>query len=98
MNYVRFLQRATEEHALCDMTVRQLAAFDCICRSSRLLSVIDISELFGIPRPSVSRAVDRFVRADLAERSHSETDRRLLEIRPTARGRELHARIAGESA
>ena len=44
--------------------------------------------------PDVTRLVDRLVNAGLAERAQSPPDRRVVLVRPTAKGREVFARVA----
>lgn len=65
--------------------------------------VSDLADVFGVSVPSMSRAVDALVRADLATRVEDPDDRRVRRVRITARGKELvdtlvTVRLAGVEA
>jgi DNA-binding MarR family transcriptional regulator len=55
--------------------------------------VSDLAELFGASVPSMSRAVDALVKANLATRVEDPDDRRVRRVKITARGKDLVATI-----
>ncbi|HEV2727957.1 MAG TPA: MarR family transcriptional regulator [Solirubrobacterales bacterium] len=53
----------------------------------------DLAELFGVSVPSMSRAVDGLVKAKLATRVEDPDDRRVRQVKITAKGKELVDRL-----
>lgn len=53
----------------------------------------DLAELFGVSVPSMSRAVDTLVKAELVTRVEDPEDRRVRLVRITAKGKDLVARL-----
>jgi DNA-binding MarR family transcriptional regulator len=58
------------------------------------LSVTELSERLLIRPPSVTGVIDRMVRDDYVSRRALPTDMRVKQIRLTAKGRELVARVS----
>jgi DNA-binding MarR family transcriptional regulator len=61
--------------------------------SAETWQVSDLAELFGVSVPSMSRAVDTLVKAELATRVEDPSDRRVRLVRITAKGKELVAKL-----
>jgi DNA-binding MarR family transcriptional regulator len=55
--------------------------------------VSDLAELFGVSVPSMSRAVDALVKAKLATRVEDPDDRRVRQVKITAKGNDLVAKL-----
>jgi DNA-binding MarR family transcriptional regulator len=62
-------------------------------QSARTWQVSDLAELFGVSVPSMSRAVDGLVKAKLATRVEDPEDRRVRQVKITAKGKELVDRL-----
>lgn len=61
--------------------------------SAETWQVSDLAELFGVSVPSMSRAVDTLVKAELATRVEDPDDRRVRLVRITPKGKELVAKL-----
>jgi DNA-binding MarR family transcriptional regulator len=60
---------------------------------THIWQVGDLAELFGVSVPSMSRAVDGLVKAKLATRVEDPDDRRVRQVKITAKGKELVDRL-----
>ena len=61
--------------------------------SAETWQVSDLAELFGVSVPSMSRAVDALVKAELATRVEDPEDRRVRNVRITPKGKDLVAEL-----
>jgi DNA-binding MarR family transcriptional regulator len=61
--------------------------------SAETWQVGDLAELFGVSVPSMSRAVDTLVKAELATRVEDPEDRRVRLVRITPKGKDLVAEL-----
>jgi MarR family transcriptional regulator for hemolysin len=64
-----------------------------IAKSPEPLSQIELANRLGVEGPSVVSLVDRLVKAELAERVPSETDRRIKYVMLTPAGQVLYAEV-----
>jgi DNA-binding MarR family transcriptional regulator len=64
------------------------------CPEDRRITIADLAQQLLIKHNSAVELVDRLVREDLAVREASSADRRKVELRLTARGREVLAKLA----
>jgi DNA-binding MarR family transcriptional regulator len=64
------------------------------CPQDRRITIADLAQQLLIKHNSAVELVDRLVREDLAVREASSADRRKVELRLTARGREVLAKLA----
>ena len=64
-----------------------------IAKSPEPLSQIELANRLGVEGPSVVSLVDRLVKAELAERVPSETDRRIKYVMLTPAGQALYAEV-----
>jgi DNA-binding MarR family transcriptional regulator len=72
-----------------DLTVRQLALLLIIHGSPDLLTVRGLAAALNVPRPTVSRALDRLCSNGLARRYDDPRDRRSILIRGSPAGVQL---------
>ncbi len=81
--------RVIEESGLSMTQCKALLELGGLGQSSETWQVGDLAELFGASVPSMSRAVDGLVRKGLATRVEDPEDRRVRQVRITARGKDL---------
>ena len=74
-----------------DLTCRQAAVL-AIVMDNPGVTVGAVARVMGVPKPSVTRAVDRLTEWNLAFRSHNPDDRRLVAIYPGKRAKAAPAR------
>ena len=70
-----------------DLTCRQAAVL-AIVMDNPGVTVGAVARVMGVPKPSVTRAVDRLSEWSLAYRSHNPDDRRLVAIYPGKRAKQ----------
>lgn len=84
-----------------DLSLRQLTTLLVVEAAEAPPSVREIADRLGIPKPSVTRALDRLHLLKLATRRKSKDDRRLIEAALLPKGRAyvagLKSRLNGES-
>ena len=81
--------RVIEESGLSMTQCKALLELGGLGQSAENWQVGDLAEVFGVSVPSMSRAVDALVRADLATRVEDPDDRRVRQVRITAKGKDL---------
>jgi DNA-binding MarR family transcriptional regulator len=81
--------RVIEESGLSMTQCKALFELGGLGGEAETWQVGDLAEVFGVSVPSMSRAVDALVRADLATRVEDPNDRRARQVRITAKGKEL---------
>ncbi len=62
-------------------------------REENKKTVSELSDCMVVSRPSVSRAVDELVRAGLIERNGDSVDRRVVYLKPSAKGEEIITKV-----
>jgi DNA-binding MarR family transcriptional regulator len=78
-------QRLLEPH---DLSLPQWVILSCLWREGPL-TVGALAELIGTGLPATSRIIDRMAERGLVERRRDTTDRRVIVVTVTDRGREL---------
>lgn len=86
--YMRWLEE--------DLTCRQAAVL-AIITDNPGVTVGAVAHAMGVPKPSVTRAVDRLSEWSLAYRSHNPDDRRLVAIYPGKRAKQPAPARTGRS-
>lgn len=81
--------RVMEESGLSMTQCKALLELGGLGGEAGTWQVGDLAEVFGVSVPSMSRAVDALVKAELATRVEDPDDRRARQVRITARGKEL---------
>ena len=81
--------RVMEESGLSMTQCKALLELGGLGQAAEAWQVGDLAEVFGVSVPSMSRAVDALVRAGLATRVEDPADRRVRQVRITARGKDL---------
>jgi DNA-binding MarR family transcriptional regulator len=81
--------RVIEESGLSITQCKALLELGGLGQTSEAWQVGDLAELFGVSVPSMSRAVDALVKKGLATRLEDPDDRRVRQVRITARGKDL---------
>jgi DNA-binding MarR family transcriptional regulator len=81
--------RVIEESGLSMTQCKALLELGGLGQTVETWQVGDLAELFGVSVPSMSRAVDALVKADLATRVEDPDDRRVRQVRITAKGKDL---------
>jgi DNA-binding MarR family transcriptional regulator len=66
------------------LTCRQ-AAIIALVRENPGSSASAIAHVMGVPKPVITRAVDKLIRWKLIKRTYSNLDRRVIELWPLAR-------------
>jgi DNA-binding MarR family transcriptional regulator len=91
-----FLRFSDEAAAEAGLTSRHYQAmlFLRACPDERQVTIADLAQELLIKHNSAVELVDRLVRERLVGRVHSRTDRRKVELRLTARGRQVLAKLA----
>ena len=79
-----------------DLTCRQAAVL-AIVTDNPGVTVGAVARVMGVPKPSVTRAVDRLTEWNLAYRSHNAEDRRLVAIYPGKRAKQPAPARTGRS-
>lgn len=79
-----------------DLTCRQAAVL-AIVTDNPGVTVGAVARVMGVPKPSVTRAVDRLTEWSLAYRSHNPDDRRLVAIYPGKRAKQPAPARTGRS-
>lgn len=79
-----------------DLTCRQAAVL-AIVMDNPGVTVGAVAAVMGVPKPSVTRAVDRLTEWSLAYRSHNAEDRRLVAIYPGKRAKQPAPARTGRS-
>ena len=69
-----------------DLTCRQMAVFLRVYSQPGPHTIRGLSALLNVPKPSITRAVDRLVEFDLVRRSIDPADRRSIFIQNTLSG------------
>jgi DNA-binding MarR family transcriptional regulator len=81
--------RVIEESGLSMTQCKALLELGGLGQSAETWHVSDLAEVFGTSLPSMSRAVDALVRKRLATRVEDPEDRRVRQVRITAKGKTL---------
>jgi DNA-binding MarR family transcriptional regulator len=81
--------RVIDESGLSMTQCKALLELGGLGQPARTWQVSDLAELFGVSVPSMSRAVDALVRARLATRVEDPDDRRVRQVKITAKGKDL---------
>ncbi len=90
MNHIAMLGRVVDrivaDPEMPDLTLRQLGVLMRVEASKHPLSVKDMAPDLNVSKPAITRAIDRLSDLGLVERRSSKLDRRLIEVRATAKG------------
>lgn len=70
-----------------DLTLRQLAVLLLVCDGGTPRTCCALAEMLAIPRPAMTRALDRLTALDLVRRETDPACRRNVLVQPTAQGR-----------
>jgi DNA-binding MarR family transcriptional regulator len=81
--------RVIEESGLSLTQCKVLLELGGLGRTAEAWQVGDLAEVFGVSLPSMSRAVDDLVKKKLATRVEDPEDRRVRQVRITAKGKAL---------
>ncbi len=81
--------RVIEESGLSITQCKVLLELGGLGQTAETWQVGDLAESFGVSVPSMSRAVDALVKDRLATRIEDPNDRRVRQVRITARGKDL---------
>lgn len=81
--------RVIEDSGLSMTQCKALLELGGLGQSAETWQVGDLADVFGVSVPSMSRAVDALVRAKLATRVEDPDDRRVRQVRITAKGKDL---------
>jgi DNA-binding MarR family transcriptional regulator len=81
--------RVIEESGLSMTQCKALLELGGLGQTAETWQVGDLAEVFGVSVPSMSRAVDALVKASLATRIEDPDDRRVRQVRITAKGKDL---------
>ena len=81
--------RVIEETGLSMTQCKVLLELGGLGQTSEAWQVGDLAELFGVSVPSMSRAVDALVKGGMATRVEDPNDRRVRQVRITAKGKHL---------
>jgi DNA-binding MarR family transcriptional regulator len=81
--------RVIEETGLSMTQCKALLELGGLGETTGAWQVSDLAERFGVSVPSMSRAVDGLVKAELATRVEDPDDRRVRRVRITAKGKDL---------
>ena len=81
--------RVIEESGLSITQCKVLLELGGLGQTAEAWQVGDLAEVFGVSLPSMSRAVDALVKKKLATRVEDPDDRRVRQVRITARGKDL---------
>ncbi|MFL5898727.1 MAG: MarR family winged helix-turn-helix transcriptional regulator [Solirubrobacterales bacterium] len=85
--------RVIEETGLSMTQCKVLLELGGLGQDAQAWQVSDLAELFGVSVPSMSRAVDALVKAKLASRVEDPDDRRVRQVKITAKGKRLVATL-----
>ena len=69
-----------------DLTGRQLAAFLVCYTTSEAQTVRSLAAMLGVPKPAITRSIDRLSEFDLVQRKPDPRDRRSVLIQRTTKG------------
>jgi DNA-binding MarR family transcriptional regulator len=81
--------RVIEETGLSMTQCKVLLELGGLGQTAEAWQVGDLAELFGVSVPSMSRAVDALVKDGMATRVEDPDDRRVRQVRITAKGKDL---------
>ncbi|HET6999067.1 MAG TPA: MarR family transcriptional regulator [Solirubrobacterales bacterium] len=81
--------RVIEESGLSLTQCKALLELGGLGQTAETWQVGDLAEVFGVSLPSMSRAVDALVKDGLATRVEDPDDRRVRQVRITAKGKDL---------
>lgn len=81
--------RVIEESGLSMTQCKALLELGGLGQAAETWQVGDLAEVFGVSLPSMSRAVDALVKEGLATRVEDPDDRRVRQVRITAKGKDL---------
>jgi DNA-binding MarR family transcriptional regulator len=81
--------RVMEDSGLSMTQCKALLELGGLGQAAETWQVGDLAEVFGVSVPSMSRAVDALVKEGLATRVEDPADRRVRQVRITAKGKEL---------
>jgi DNA-binding MarR family transcriptional regulator len=81
--------RVIEESGLSMTQCKALLELGGLGQSAETWQVGDLADVFGVSVPSMSRAVDALVKAKLATRVEDPDDRRVRQVKITAKGKVL---------
>jgi DNA-binding MarR family transcriptional regulator len=81
--------RVIEESGLSMTQCKVILELGGLGQTAETWQVGDLAELFGVSLPSMSRAVDALVKDGLATRVEDPDDRRVRQVRITAKGKKL---------
>ena len=88
----RFVILERGDAACCNITISQCCALAEIGQA-RALSVVDLAELLGLDKSTVSRLVESLVNQSMIVRETDARDRRFVTLQLTARGTDLYSEI-----
>jgi MarR family transcriptional regulator for hemolysin len=80
------------------LTVPQASALALLSEAGQPLPVTKLARLLLLESPSVTSLVDRMCRSGLVERAKDQSDRRIVLVKLTRKGREAHDDIRGPAA
>lgn len=90
MNHIallgRVVDRVVADPEMPDLTLRQLGVLMRVEASKKALSVKDMAPALNVSKPAITRAIDRLADLGLVDRRGGTMDRRLIEVRATAKG------------
>lgn len=89
------VERAIRLSALNTAALREFAVFTHVCTDAKP-RVNELGRYFGIPAPSIVRAVDNLERHGLVERRVDPTDGRCVQLLSTKLGLQTLDRILGQ--
>ncbi|MDD5136097.1 MAG: MarR family transcriptional regulator [Candidatus Omnitrophica bacterium] len=80
-----FLKKETEEFYKAKITIPQLVVLDMLVREGEL-RMSDLARLMNVTTAATTGIVDRLVREGYVARESDAEDRRIIKVRPTAKG------------
>ena len=91
--FLRFSEMAAAESGITGQQYQAMLILRA-CPEDQRTTIADLSQQLMIKHNSAVELVDRLVQQDLAMREASSADRRKVELRLTARGRQMLAKLA----
>ncbi|HEU5316688.1 MAG TPA: MarR family transcriptional regulator [Chloroflexota bacterium] len=81
----RFMPGVASDWVRLELTTSQLKVLFCLAAAGEQ-PMGQLAHSLGVGLPTATGVVDKLVDAGMAERAHSETDRRVVLVRPSERG------------
>ncbi len=81
----RFMPGVASDWVRLELTTAQLKVLFCLAAGGEQ-HMSQLAHSLGVGLPAATSVVDKLVDSGLAERAHSETDRRVVLVRPSERG------------